>query len=771
MSVTEAVKQIKRQEQFSLNRREIFLYITNFILGVIFSFSGFSVTFSPFGVSFCASAGKRHLIISALGAALGYILCGDSICSLRYIATILALIVILSALKPFKEIRDNMLTPVISTFVCLFVTGLALAFSEKISVFSLLLCFSESLLGSALTYLFKEVRGILSLKSGFSSLTSKEAIALIISFSLLLLALKDINAFNVFPAHIIATVIILICGKYSKEAGGTIVGVCTGITMSFGTGNIFLLAFYSLGGLIAGVVSKYGKIASFIGFSLSGILVSILSNQEIDNIALIIETFIAGCIFLILPNKINNKIEEVLSPKVNSPIIDSVKSEIMRKLRNASEISSEICDSLNVVSDALYKNEKADMKKIFLKTKNNVCGSCGLYDVCWKESLEDTQDCFNTLISMKKEGIYLENKTIPQQFLSKCIRSEMISSSFNKLYSEYIIKERMETRINEIQTLASEQFVNVSSLLDSLCEHLTEDVRFDMDLAAKVRSVAVSLNFEPIESCCVINSLENMTVELKVKDIKNKNLKSLLRQVEILINKKFEFPEIINCSDFVTLVFKEKADFNITSAAVQFTKQGEKYSGDTYSTFTDDNGIFYSVICDGMGTGTKAAIGSNLAVSLLEKLIKAGFGINSAINTVNTSLISKSGDECSVTLDLVAIDLFTGHIEFYKCGAQDTIVRKNKRIHFINSPSLPLGIIKDSEVSNGNGNVSSGDVIIMASDGVNNEDLILVERELKFFTNENVRAFTENLSEKIREYQKDKNDDLTLITLLINKNE
>ena len=771
MSVTEAVKQIKRQEQFSLNRREIFLYITNFILGVIFSFSGFSVTFSPFGVSFCASAGKRHLIVSALGAALGYILCGDSICSLRYIATILALIVILSALKPFKEIRDNMLTPVISTFVCLFVTGLALAFSEKISVFSLLLCFSESLLGSALTYLFKEVRGILSLKSGFSSLTSKEAIALIISFSLLLLALKDINVFNVFPAHIIATVIILICGKYSKEAGGTIVGVCTGITMSFGTGNIFLLAFYSLGGLIAGVVSKYGKIASFIGFSLSGILVSILSNQEIDNIALIIETFSAGCIFLILPNKINNKIEEVLSPKVNSPIIDSVKSEIMRKLRNASEISSEICDSLNVVSDALYKNEKADMKKIFLKTKNNVCGSCGLYDVCWKESLEDTQDCFNTLISMKKEGIYLENKTIPQQFLSKCIRSEMISSSFNKLYSEYIIKERMETRINEIQTLASEQFVNVSSLLDSLCEHLTEEVRFDMDLAAKVRSVAASLNFEPIESCCVINSLENMTVELKVKDIKNKNLKSLLRQVEILINKKFEFPEIINCSDFITLVFKEKADFNITSAAVQFTKQGEKYSGDTYSTFTDDNGIFYSVICDGMGTGTKAAIGSNLAVSLLEKLIKAGFGINSAINTVNTSLISKSGDECSVTLDLVAIDLFTGHIEFYKCGAQDTIVRKNKRIHFINSPSLPLGIIKDSEVSNGNGNVSSGDVIIMASDGVNNEDLILVERELKFFNNENVRAFTENLSEKIREYQKDNNDDLTLITLLINKNE
>ena len=771
MSVTEAVKQIKVQKQIALNKKEIITIAVNFFLGVIFSFSGFSTSFSPFGVSFCASGGRKYIIISALGASLGYILSGDSISSLRYIATILALIVILSALKPFKELRDNMLTPVISTFVCLFVTGLALAFSEKITVFSLFLCFSESLLGGVLAYLFKEVRSIISLKGGFLSLTSKEAIALIISFSLLLLSLKDVNIFNVFPAHVIATVIILICGKYSKEAGGTIVGVCTGITMSFGTGNIFLLAFYSLGGLLAGAVSKYGKIASFVGFSLSGVLVSILSNQKLDEVALIIETFIAGCIFLILPNKINNKFQEILSPKVNSPIIDSVKSDIMRKLKNASEISTEICESLNVVSDALYKNEKADMKKIFTKTKNSVCGSCGLYDVCWKENAEDTQDSFNTLISKKREGIYLENKTLPQQFVSRCIRSEMISSSFNKLYSEYIIKERMETRINEIQTLASEQFVNVSSLLDSLCDHLTEEVRFDMDLAAKVRSVAAALDFEPIESCCIIDSLENMTIELKVKDINNKNLKSLLRQIEILVNKKFQHPEITNYPDFTSLVFKEKSDLNIISAAVQFTKQGEKYSGDTYSTFTDENGIFYSVICDGMGTGTKAAIGSNLAVSLLEKLIKAGFGITLAINTVNTSLISKSGEECSVTLDLIAIDLFTGHIEFYKCGAQDTIVRKNKRVHFINSPSLPLGIIKDSEIANGSGTVSAGDVIIMASDGVNNEDLILAEKELRYFNNENVRAFTENLSEKIREYQEDKNDDLTLITLLINKND
>ncbi len=772
MSVTKTLSYVKEKGSIKINKKEVFLVFLNFIFGVAFSFSGFSTAFSPFGVAFASSGGKRFITISALGASLGYILSGDSISSLRYIASILALVVIFGALKPFKDLRDSLATPLISTFICLFVTGLAVALAGNFNFISLLICFSESLFGACATFLFTESRTVLNLKGSIFSLTSKEAISLIISFSLLLLSLKNVSFFNVYPAHIIATVIILICGRYSKEAGGTIVGVCTGITMCLGTQNVFLLAFYSLGGLVSGVVSTFGKIASFLAFSLSGVLVSIIAYERPSNLGVLIETVIAGLIFILLPKKINNKLEDVLSPKVSSPIIDNVKTNILRKLKNASEISNEICDSLNLVSDALSKTEKTDINNICQKTKERVCGSCGLYDACWKESLNDTQDCFNTLISMKKEGVYLEYKTIPQQFASKCIRSEMVSSSLNKLFSEYIIKERLESRINEIQLLASEQFVNVAALLDSLCENLTDEVRFDMDIAAKSRTAAVALGFEPIESCCVVNSLEKIIVELKTKKIKNnQGIKALLRQLEIISNKKLEYPEIINTESVTTLIFKEKSDFSVISSGVQYCAEGQKYSGDTFSTFKDNNGIFYCVICDGMGTGTKAAIGSNLAVSLLEKLIKAGFGVEAAINTVNTSLISKSGEECSVTLDLAAVDLFTGYVEFYKCGAQDCIVRKNKRIHYINSPSLPLGIIKDADISQGNGSLSEGDVIIMSTDGVREEDFYIIEREVKRFNNENVRAFTEGLGEKIREIQAEGNDDLTIVTLLLQKNE
>ena len=59
----------------------------------------------------------------------------------------------------------------------------------------------------------------------------------------------------------------------------------------------------------------------------------------------------------------------------------------------------------------------------------------------------------------------------------------------------------------------------------------------------------------------------------------------------------------------------------------------------------------------------------------------------------------------------------------------------------------------------------------MSTDGVREEDFSIIEREVKYFNNEKVRSFTENLGERIRELQPTKNDDLTIVTLLLEKND
>ncbi len=775
MSVKVAERVGKRRwekEKSKVMRAFLLRHIVSFVLGVLFSLAGFNKEFSPFGAAFVASVPKDLTITAALGASVGWFFSLDSVSALRYTSAVLALCVIMSALKPFKQLRDNAITPLVTVFVSLFVTGMAIVFAEDVTVLSVLVSFAEGAIGAATSYLLFKTQGVLSLKGGLSMLTSKEATAIIISSMILLLSLRKIYFFDIYPVNIINTLLILVCAFYCKEAGGAIVGICAGLITGLGSGNLLFLSFYALGGLLAGVFSTYGKIASFLAFSLSGVATIALSYDVFNSWGIVVETLVSASTFFILTSLFDEKLRAILKPGVTSPIIDTVKGDVFRKLKNASQASAEICSSLTSVSDALSKAEKFDITNVSKKTKESVCGSCGLYDVCWGENLADTQDAFNTLLNMKKEGKYLEYKTVPQQFAARCIRTGNISSSFNKLYGEFKIRQRFESRFREMHYLASEQFINVSSLLDSLCLKIDEAIRFDVDVANRVKAAAISCDFQVEDCCSYINSAEKMTVVIKVKNTSGKiNLSSLSSHISIIANRKFELPVIEKENESTTITYREKYEFSVVSSGVQSCAKGERFSGDTFSTFEDGNGMFYAVICDGMGTGTKAALSSGLAVSLLEKLIKAGFGLKASINTVNTSLISKSGEECSVTLDLTAIDLFTGHVEFYKCGASNTVVRKSGRIIDVGFSSLPLGILNNTEISCGSGNLSVGDVLVMSSDGVGEDDYSFIQKELKGFSGGNVRNFTTGLCENIRQRQTEKQDDLTILTLAITKNE
>lgn len=738
------------------------------VLGFLFSVSGFGAEFSPLGVAFAAACGQKYLPCAVCGAVTGYIIGNDTVISLRYFATLLAVVVIKNALRAFPELKNSRTVPAVGAFVCLLVTGLAIVFSRDVTVWSVLICLSEALLGGTCTLLFSECGRLLKSRPGLSLLNSRETTALILAASLLLLSVREVSLFGIFPAHIVSVVIILVCASCAHEPGGAVTGICSGVAMCFGTGNVFLLALYSFGGLAAGAAAAFGRFVSLAAFFLAGIAVSAISGGENSDIYLLAEALIAGVIFVLLPRRFRKKAHKLLSPAVPSPMIDGIKNEITRRLKNASGISAEICASLTGVSQALAKSDEADIKTVYRKTRDTVCGSCGLFDSCWSESFDSTQDCFNTLLSMKKEGVFLEKGNMPQALVSRCIRSESIASNYNRLYAEFIVKQRLESRVNEIHTLASQQFVNVSSLLDSLCDFVCEEVRFDPVLAGKIRAAFSGCGTELSDVCCAVDSLERLSVQVSAAGQPAFSDEALITEkLETAVGVGLSLVQTAAAAGQTRLFFKQKPKLRIVSAGVQSCSRGEKYPGDCFTCFETDDGCYYAAVCDGMGTGARAAVNANLAVSLTERLIKAGFGTEAAIRTVNTSLISKSGDECSVTLDLAAVDLFTGHVTFYKCGAAPSYIKKQGNITDIGLSSLPLGILSEPDSVNTTAGVGRGDVLVLASDGVRDEDVPALKESLKRFSGGNVREFTKGLHDAIRERQLGKNDDLTIVTLAV----
>ncbi len=774
MSVSQAVRVVKNKgeiKDYSWLKCSVFKQVLSFVGGVLFSFAGFSDNFSPFGMAFACGVPSNMLISATVGNVVGCFFSLDSVSALRYTASALAMTVIMISLKSLGQVHKNPATRVIVVFLTLFVTGFAVALAEGLSALNILLCFSESVIGGASTFVFFRCIKSFYASNGTSSLSSKDATAFAVAFTLLLLSVKSFSIYDIYPSHIIAGVLILICGFYGRESGGAIVGICAGVTMALTGGENSLSVFFPLGGLLCGVFSRFGKIACALAFAFSGLAVTVLSFGANSVVHLAAESGISLILFFIITYRFSDRLEKVLVPTVTSPVIESVKSDIVSKLRRAADYSTEICTSVSAVNDALHKNEGNDFVDIIKKTKNRICGSCGLYENCWKESTENTLQHFNTLLDLKKNGIYLEYKTVPQGFSSSCIRSESISSSFNKLYSEYKVRYLSESRMKEMYSLATEQFVNVAELLQSLSESIHRNVKFDMEAAAQIRVSATECGLVVTDCVCILNNTDKMKVELQINtEYKKEALLAFNNRVESVVNRRFDLPEQEHYEDCVKLIYKELPDYKIVHSEVQYNAGNEKYSGDSYSCFNDGEGYFYAVICDGMGTGTKAAITSSLAVSLLEKLVKAGFGIEPAIKTINTCLVSKSGDECSSSLDLFCVDLYTGYAEFYKCGASDTIVKKRGKVVNVGFQSLPLGILGECDIGCGTGYLDSGDVIILCSDGVRDEDYYEIRQNIKKFNGGSVKDFTLNIADSVRRKQPEKNDDMTLITLVITKN-
>lgn len=146
-------------------------------------------------------------------------------------------------------------------------------------------------------------------------------------------------------------------------------------------------------------------------------------------------------------------------------------------------------------------------------------------------------------------------------------------------------------------------------------------------------------------------------------------------------------------------------------------KPGQSVSGDAVIYFEKDN-KFYVILCDGMGSGTGAGHQSRLTARLFEKFLKAGFDKETSLRMINSALMLKADQESFSTVDILEIDTETGECEFLKVGSAQSFIKKKKEIEVISSKSLPVGILENMDAVPMKSTLSSGDIILMMSDGI-----------------------------------------------------
>uniref|UniRef100_UPI0040563C47 SpoIIE family protein phosphatase n=1 Tax=Acetatifactor sp. TaxID=1872090 RepID=UPI0040563C47 len=167
-----------------------------------------------------------------------------------------------------------------------------------------------------------------------------------------------------------------------------------------------------------------------------------------------------------------------------------------------------------------------------------------------------------------------------------------------------------------------------------------------------------------------------------------------------------------------SFIFVEEANYIALTGFAKVVRENEIISGDSYAFLESEKGKLTMLLSDGTGSGEKASRDSGRVLDLLEKMLEAGYGMNSAISLINSALYAKGEDSDHPTIDICNLDLYRGKCEFYKVGGAISFLKRGEKVEIISGGSLPLGIFRNIEVQSISKELQDEDYLIMMSDGV-----------------------------------------------------
>lgn len=318
--------------------------------------------------------------------------------------------------------------------------------------------------------------------------------------------------------------------------------------------------------------------------------------------------------------------------------------------------------------------------------------------------------------NIKTSGI---NKSIHRFKTEKTEKTENKSKKENLSNLYYVDKAKTNTSLtdqdenpweNDVSRIKSISSINKSKSLDIFSDKAKTKI--------KEQLLWQYINVKFFE---VVSSNKN-TIVLSVTVKTEKSPEEAESAIELIVRnvcgvKMRCTDRVIASTNYYVLKFKNIKRIKIRTYSATATKDGSAVSGDSFA-YAGRADRYYTVLCDGIGSGQEAFNESNGAVDLLSKFVYTDFSEEQILRTLNSILMLKLEDERFVTFDLNIIDYGTKEIRLYKAGAAPTYILSGINVEKITGKSLPMGILDNFQYSSFKKEIKIGDIIVMVSDGI-----------------------------------------------------
>ncbi|MCX0385806.1 stage II sporulation protein E [Clostridium perfringens] len=679
---------------------------------------------APFGLAYLIAITnyeRKYILSSSLGVIVGYITLFNKVSNFSAYIIISTIVTIISMSKLNKKARN--ITSFIIVFSGLFVYGVLVGSSDII--LHLIGAISVTALVFPIYYVVSYTLKCIEEINTQHFFSIDEIVSIELFICLLIVGIGTLSINDISFRNIAAILFIIALAFISDTNMGAGAGITMGIILGFATGNLMeSIAIYGACGLVAGIFRESGKLFTALSFNIIFIIVTLYSGV-FNNISFI-EALVGTGIFLLIPKKIYNKISlEINKDKKVGHFSEvrfaEIKDELTERLKDFTEVLSIMGKSLNnlVGNDKLAIKNKGNA--LVENLSDRTCSDCDMRYMCWKRELHQTYNAFSDLIRNYENN----SGAFPHELEKKCIKKYALVKNLEDIMNIYMVNETLKSRLGEGRKILSNHINNMSVTISEIVDEFGNELHLctDVEKSIKKSLLKYGINFGSL--ICYNDKNGRIKIKMQMENCMGSQtcIKTVLPIISETIGKNMsigsEGCNINSKNNMCEIVIEEAPKYHINSHVAVATKEGEKFTGDSYSYGRTKDGNYITVISDGMGSGPEAGLESKVSVEIIEKFMEVGFDEKIAIDAVNAIMSIKfSEDEKFSTLDMNKIDLYTGNAKFMKVGAIESFIKRGNKVEVINSNTLPFGVLEEPDVDTVEKQVSNGDVIVSISDGI-----------------------------------------------------
>ncbi|MCI1965070.1 MAG: SpoIIE family protein phosphatase [Oscillospiraceae bacterium] len=769
----ENIRRIRFSSAVSAPARTAARHLAAFTAGLLLARGTVFGQYAPFGVAAAAAMPYSVLWSTLLGSAVGYLLPSAITVPVRYLAALLAAAAIRWTLNDLIRLRSHPAFAPIVAFLPVLATGMSVALVNGSGTATTAMYVAESMLAGAAAYFFSRTAAAQASDRNPGEWSSQEITCAAFSVGILILSLSGLTVWEISAGRVLAVLAILFAARYGGISGGSVAGVAAGVAFSLSTAGLsYLSGAYALGGLMAGLFSPVGRLASACAFVAANTVASLQVGNQSAVMYGLYEVMAATVIYMLLPAKTGSSLVGIFSRSDDTPRTEGLRRSVIMKLDFAAKALGSVSESVEEVSKKLRITCAPDISSVYHKAADEVCRACGLNSYCWDRNFTDSMNAFNNLTDKLKQKGQLQREDFGQPLSSHCSRLNLMTDAINRSYSEFVVRATAEGRAQQVRDVVAGQFETTSSMLEEMASELELYDRFDCVSAQKVEETLRLAGIQPFDVSCRTDRFGRMSIEIVSGpvDCARLNKAELTAEISHACSRTFQPPCVSAAGGKCRIQMSEHPTFRIKSGCAQHICGNGKLCGDSFETFADGNGRQIALLSDGMGTGGRAAVDGAMACGIMTRLIKAGIGFDAALKIVNSALLVKSGDESLATMDIAAIDLFSGSVDLFKAGAPCAILRQSGRAVVIDTPSLPVGILNETRFAKSSDTLSDGDLLILMTDGALSSGAEWICREAEAWDGRLPQEFAENIvSHAISNRADGHDDDITVLVLMLSK--